>query len=756
MTMSVPDSALTSDELAKISNFDREVADHLDAAFLDAISQNGAVFTFTEPRFGGATTNTGAQNLAAFQAAFAAVEEVGGGTLVIPPGTYNITREGLEFWNVNVTTGNLIIQGTPGLSVLKVEAGAAAVAVPMLFLDDLSNIRISGITFDGNWGNGYATVGRASANATLPQATIAVDGNISDFPTSGTLLLILRSGAQTITYTGKSGDTFTGCSGGTGTMRRGDTIGRSDTQDGLNHLTQVDPKNHAIMARGCHNVVIEECEFRQVYGDFIWLGHSSDDDTDNGASDITIRNCYGESSARNGLTLGQFCQRINMRDCRFVNIFTAALDTEPQGSNQPVRRVNIDNCFIGGWFYPGSPTRNQNIVMSIVGGDTLAPGEASDARNYRVTNCDIRGAIGISQATNTFLAGNTITCDWDGNCFAPIFVQGYATDLKIINNDIYDNTDDPGSQGHDASISIQLYGNSAVNYQPADVLVAHNRIRSRNGAGGIRINSTGGFTFDAGVVIAPVSGSATARTTTSLTHTGAGWTLHQWSGWRVKMDNKLASIVDNTAEVLTLSSVGWTTPDGVPTSLPALGTYQIFSVSGVVDVIGNDVDCGNDGNPAGGEGIYIFGDRANMRTRVLGNKIKNAFDDAILIQGVATKPMTYLEIADNRWWDDQVTPTTARGITFFSQESVTSCRKLVLRNNGSINDDATAITPLTIVGGNTGYWLVNDGDVQQWAGFGSPNGVITAPIGSTYQRKDGGAGTSFYVNENGGTTWAAK
>jgi hypothetical protein len=43
-------------------------------------------------------------------------------------------------------------------------------------------------------------------------------------------------------------------------------------------------------------------------------------------------------------------------------------------------------------------------------------------------------------------------------------------------------------------------------------------------------------------------------------------------------------------------------------------------------------------------------------------------------------------------------------------------------------------------------------------GTGTPEGVVTAPIGSTYHRKDGGAGTSFYVKESGAgnTGWVGK
>ena len=41
---------------------------------------------------------------------------------------------------------------------------------------------------------------------------------------------------------------------------------------------------------------------------------------------------------------------------------------------------------------------------------------------------------------------------------------------------------------------------------------------------------------------------------------------------------------------------------------------------------------------------------------------------------------------------------------------------------------------------------------------GTPEGVVTAPIGSTYNRLDGGAGTSFYVKEtgSGNTGWVGK
>lgn len=47
---------------------------------------------------------------------------------------------------------------------------------------------------------------------------------------------------------------------------------------------------------------------------------------------------------------------------------------------------------------------------------------------------------------------------------------------------------------------------------------------------------------------------------------------------------------------------------------------------------------------------------------------------------------------------------------------------------------------------------------HEFSGTGSPEGVVTAPVGSRYRRKDGGAGTSFYIKESGTAAngWVAK
>lgn len=53
---------------------------------------------------------------------------------------------------------------------------------------------------------------------------------------------------------------------------------------------------------------------------------------------------------------------------------------------------------------------------------------------------------------------------------------------------------------------------------------------------------------------------------------------------------------------------------------------------------------------------------------------------------------------------------------------------------------------------------VVSGTAQWRFGTGSPEGAVTAPVGSIYSRTDGGAATSFYVKESGAgnTGWVAK
>lgn len=81
-----------------------------------------------------------------------------------------------------------------------------------------------------------------------------------------------------------------------------------------------------------------------------------------------------------------------------------------------------------------------------------------------------------------------------------------------------------------------------------------------------------------------------------------------------------------------------------------------------------------------------------------------------------------------------------------------------IRHNNS--DQWEVTNEFKILGTSAGRMLIfgSGTGVSVYTGTGSPEGVISAIVGSTYHRTDGGAGTSFYVKESGtnNTGWVAK
>lgn len=70
----------------------------------------------------------------------------------------------------------------------------------------------------------------------------------------------------------------------------------------------------------------------------------------------------------------------------------------------------------------------------------------------------------------------------------------------------------------------------------------------------------------------------------------------------------------------------------------------------------------------------------------------------------------------------------------------------------------SGVLQLSTAGGNQVELTGVQGTVTVGWGSGSPEGVVTAPVGSTFHRTNGGAGTCFYVKESGSgnTGWVAK
>jgi hypothetical protein len=75
----------------------------------------------------------------------------------------------------------------------------------------------------------------------------------------------------------------------------------------------------------------------------------------------------------------------------------------------------------------------------------------------------------------------------------------------------------------------------------------------------------------------------------------------------------------------------------------------------------------------------------------------------------------------------------------------------------SSTGDATVSNGNLIIG-TAGKGISLPGGITWTSGAGSPEGVVTAPVGSLYSRSDGGLLTSLYVKESGSgnTGWVGK
>jgi hypothetical protein len=112
--------------------------------------------------------------------------------------------------------------------------------------------------------------------------------------------------------------------------------------------------------------------------------------------------------------------------------------------------------------------------------------------------------------------------------------------------------------------------------------------------------------------------------------------------------------------------------------------------------------------------------------------------------------ITRLAVRGNSIWDDQGTKTQVNGLQIDSGVTLTDgvIDGNDLRNNLTAAVSMSGTFTGTAIGLNPGYTLAT----------GSPETVVTAPIGTQYRRTDGGAATSLYVKESGtgNTGWVAK
>jgi hypothetical protein len=531
----------------------------------------------------------------------------------------------------------------------------------------------------------------------------------------------------------------------------GNSVHGSDNLAGLNQDTQPNPQNHGIVIRAATDVLVENCLFRQIYGDATWIGY----DRSSGSTvsrDITFRGCNVDMCARHGIALGGNTDGVHVSDCRFTNIHFRAFDTDPGGGSF-ARDVVIERTLLGGWWGRENPKHVANSPLSILGGGGLVPpSQAIFARKFRVRDCTIEGAVQVTNAYDVKIESCRIVADFTGHSFSPVLVEGSADDVWVIDNEIYCRTTNEEQQ---SAISVTVQVASLGPYQPAGVRIHGNRIHARLRSHGISVTGTGG-------IYSGTRGIASATSADTLTDNAATWTPNQWLGHTVVTRGVCAVVIANTVHDLTINTmfadgVGWRSPLGDPAPTPAAGGYAILSKQGLVDIANNFIDLTDDGNGQGGHGIFVHSDvntnATGMRVRIQGNEFLNANNAGIEIDGTnIAGPFLSLEVVDNTARDNQMAPDahghilpapTCIATVHFSTPPATtldqSVTKLILRGNQA--DGALAI----VSGLNDGRWLIYDDKVAQWAGFGSPEGAVVANPGALYQRVDGGPNQTLYM-----------
>lgn len=496
----------------------------------------------------------------------------------------------------------------------------------------------------------------------------------------------------------------------------GNYVGNSQTgPPGVNHVFQSDPKNYALQLRGVTNSLIEGCDFRQTYGDMIGFYELAESATTfpaseaNRALDVRVAHCTGDMSARDAVVFGAMCERLSISHSSFTNIHTQPFDFEPVGTYQYVRDVHIDNCTVTGWFDKTNLSENDAVAMS--GGFSTNPAYTHQISGIKVTNCTLSGGIFGQDVRDILVKGCRIIKDWTTADTPCVRFQGDCDNVLVEDCWVYSSV--PGSAGA-AVMDVVDYASGTGLWKPANVTYRNNAIFAKNGRHGIKALGTGqakayaaGTTYATGAVVRDANVTYLSLVGSNTGNTPASSPTF-WSVWDERTGD---------------GSGGWVVLDD------------------------NLIDCFPDANGAGGDGIYLDADGGNgagpnMRVRAARNRFR-APDTYGLNVKTNGSPSSYLhlQILDNLAWDDQASPTCAATVHF---ESPMFFMQLKMTGNVAGEGVAAAVSGLA-----SGTWQTGGDLAPTFAGFGSPEGVVTAPIGASYARLDGTTNAATYRKETG-------
>lgn len=150
--------------------------------------------------------------------------------------------------------------------------------------------------------------------------------------------------------------------------------------------------------------------------------------------------------------------------------------------------------------------------------------------------------------------------------------------------------------------------------------------------------------------------------------------------------------------------------------------------------------------------------------QIIGNTVLDFSATAIQITGGASNLVRGIQVVGNTFDDtDTSTPSQTTGIDFNTLSTYLTGSPPVVMGNLSNRGITSPIANLgtaaiVVAGGSANAIGTANVSVSVFFCSGTPEGAITAPVGSMATRRDGGAGTTFYIKESGtgNTGWVAK
>lgn len=186
-------------------------------------------------------------------------------------------------------------------------------------------------------------------------------------------------------------------------------------------------------------------------------------------------------------------------------------------------------------------------------------------------------------------------------------------------------------------------------------------------------------------------------------------------------------------------------------------SYGVLATGAVsLTVTGNQLR-GSGAASAGYAGVFVRPTivAEDFRSAVITNNTISDFGQyGVKINGNLTARLLALDISHNMFDDDSVTPTMTTAM--FLDDSTGAAKQISMIGNQLLGGVATAVTnypagAVVLIGGTRSANPV-------FSVVGTPEGQVTAPVGATAVRRDGGIATTLYVKEQGtgNTGWLAK